>query len=100
MTIIDEAFARTVSIAIAHHWDGGRLWIHIDGVLRCRLYRIGTLTIDDQRPKSAADMGVASLPLRVAIQHVLQRCTDTHGELDAEMIGELKAALEQAESGT
>ena len=32
--------------------DGARLWLHADGVLIARIYRIGRLVIDDRRTKS------------------------------------------------
>lgn len=37
----------------------------------------------------------SELRLRAAINHVLQRCNDNGGEIDAELVAELKSAVNQ-----
>ncbi len=41
--------ASTVEIMIADSPDGARLWVHADGELMVRIYRIGRIVIDDRR---------------------------------------------------
>lgn len=41
--------ANDVEITISDAADGVRLWIHADGQMITRVYRIGHLVIDDRR---------------------------------------------------
>ena len=43
--------ADTVEVTISDNADGARLWVHADGKLIARIYRIGRIVIDDRRTK-------------------------------------------------
>jgi hypothetical protein len=49
-----------VEVTISDNADGARLWVHADGKLIARIYRIGRIVIDDRRTNpstSAQDDG-------------------------------------------
>ena len=52
MNETDLTHADVVEVTISDAADGARLWLHADGVLIARIYRIGRLVIDDRRTKS------------------------------------------------
>jgi hypothetical protein len=89
-TSIDVLKADSVEIAIGEGAGGARIWLHIDGALRVRIYRIGRLLVDDRRPGSRS---IRELTLVEGIRHVLARCSDAGGEIDGELVAELKAAV-------
>ena len=49
--------AGTVEITISDAADGARLWVHADGKLIARIYRIGRVVLDDRRTKRDPDGG-------------------------------------------
>ncbi len=49
--------AGTVEVTISDDADGARLWVHADGKLMVRIYRIGRVVIDDRRTKRDPDGG-------------------------------------------
>ena len=49
--------AGTVEVTISETADGARLWVHADGKLMVRIYRIGRVVIDDRRTIKDHDGG-------------------------------------------
>jgi hypothetical protein len=51
----DLTQAGTVEVTIDDTADGAQLWVHADGELIARIYRIGRIVIDDRRGKRDGD---------------------------------------------
>lgn len=54
MHAIDRAHCEDLEIIISDDADGTRVWVHCDGKLVGRFYRIGKLHMDDRRKAIAA----------------------------------------------